>query len=33
MRSVGLPPKKISNFLPFVKEDLALKTLGVYGIS
>jgi hypothetical protein len=33
MRSVGLPPKKISHFLPFVKEDLALKTLHVYSIS
>jgi hypothetical protein len=32
IRSVGLPPKKISNFLRPVKDDLGLRTPGVYGI-
>jgi hypothetical protein len=30
MKSVGLPPKKIPSFLRPVKDDLELKTPGVY---
>jgi hypothetical protein len=32
IKSVGLPPKKISSFLRSVKDDLGLKTMGVYSI-
>jgi hypothetical protein len=31
-KSVGLPPRKISSFLWSVKDDLGLKTSGVYSI-
>jgi hypothetical protein len=32
MKSVALPPRKISNFLRPVKDDLGLKTPGMYSI-
>jgi hypothetical protein len=32
IKSVGLPPRKIANFLRPVKDDLGLKTPGVYSI-
>jgi hypothetical protein len=32
MKSVAFPPRKISNFLQPVKDDLGLKTPGVYSI-
>ncbi|PNF19831.1 hypothetical protein B7P43_G12503 [Cryptotermes secundus] len=32
MKSVGLPPKKISNFLRPVKDHLGLRTPGIYRI-
>jgi hypothetical protein len=32
IKSVGLPPRKIGNFLRPVKDDLGLKTPGVYSI-
>jgi hypothetical protein len=32
IKSVGLPPRKISSFLQPVKDDLGLKTPGVYSI-
>jgi hypothetical protein len=32
IKSVGLPPRKISSFLRMVKGNLGLKTLGVYSI-
>jgi hypothetical protein len=32
IKSVGLPPKKISGFLQMVKENLGPRTLGVYRI-
>jgi hypothetical protein len=32
IRSVGLPPRKISGFLRPVKNDLGLKASGVYSI-
>jgi hypothetical protein len=33
IKSVGLPPKKVSAFLQSVKDNLELRTLGVYRIS
>ena len=30
--SIALPPKKISSFLPPVKQNLGLRTLGIYSI-
>jgi hypothetical protein len=32
IKSVGLPPRKISSFLWLVKDDLGLRTPGVYSI-
>jgi hypothetical protein len=32
IKSVGLPPRKISSFLRPVKDDLGLRTPGVYSI-
>jgi hypothetical protein len=32
IKSVGLPPRKISSFLRPVKDDLGLRTPGVYNI-
>jgi hypothetical protein len=32
IKSVGLPPRKISSFIQLVKDDLGLRTPGVYSI-
>ena len=32
IKSIAIPPRKIYSYLPPVKDDLELRTLGVYGI-
>jgi hypothetical protein len=32
IKTIGLPPRKFTSFLWIIKDDLGMKTLGIYGI-